>query len=130
MITQWILQILAGTVVGCVIGYFLTRIINKLRVFLFRKQSNKHINELDKAHIELFYNIFGFYYEDVIKYAPELDTFISDSIYQPFKDNIDLKMIKMRGIYDTICTVEQIDIIKFKQAIENIKNQKALENID
>lgn len=136
MITQWILQILAGTVVGFAIGYFLTIIINKLLVFLFRKQSNKHkkdeVNEFDQAnaHIELFYNIFGFYYEDVIKYAPELDTFISDSIYQPFKDNIDLKMIKMRGIYDAICTVEQIDIMKFKQAIENIKNQKALENID
>ena len=130
MITHWILQILAGTVVGCAIGYFLTRIINKLRVFLFRKQSNKYINDLDQDHIKRFYNIFGFYYEDVIKYAPELDTFILDSIPQSFKDNIDLKMIKMRGIYDAICTVEQIDIIKFKQTIENIKNQKALENID
>lgn len=136
MITHLILQILASTVAGCAIGYFLTRIINKLRVFLFRKQSNKHKkdegNEFDQAnaHIELFYKIFGFYYEDVIKYAPELDTFISDSIYQSFKDNIDLKMLKMRIINDAICTVEKIDIIKFKQTIENIKNQKALENIN
>ena len=39
-------------------------------------------------------------------------------------------MIKMRSFYDAICAVEQIDIMKFKQNIENIKNQKALENID
>ncbi len=41
-------------------------------------------------------------------------------------------MVKMYEIADAITVLEQeqIDIIKFKQTIENIKNQKALENID
>lgn len=130
MITQWILQILAGTVVGCAIGYFLIRIFNKLRVFLFRKQSNKHKKEIDPFQIEQFYKFFGFYYEDVIKYAPELDVFLSNRIYPPMKDDVELKMMELRYICQTISLVEQIKVIHFKQAIENIKNQKALENID
>lgn len=130
MIIQWFLQILGGTVVGCVIGYFLIRIFTKLRVFLFRKRSNKTIKELKDARKERFYNQFGFYYEDVIKYAPEFDVFLSSQVYQQLKDNVDIKMIKLEGIYDAINIVEQIGIIKFKQTIENIKNQKALENID
>ena len=127
---QIILISLVTTLVGCVIGYFLTRIITKLRVSLFRRQSNRHRGELDQNSINYFYNIFGFYYEDVIKYAPELDQFISNKLNQSSKDSIVLKMIKMRSFYDAICAVEQIDILKFKQSIENIKNQKALENID
>ena len=88
------------------------------------------MKELDNRRRERFYSEFGFYYEDLIKYAPELDAFLSGRINQQFKDNVDIKMIKLTTIYDAICTVEQIDIIKFKQTIENIKNQKALENID
>lgn len=130
MIIQWILQVLAATIVGCVIGYFLIWIFTKLRVFLFRKRSNKSIEESNNRRRERFYSEFGFYYEDIIKYAPELDAFLSGQINQQFKDNVDIKMIRFTTIYDAICTVEQIDIIKFKQTIENIKNQKALENID
>lgn len=130
MITQWILQPLACTVIGCLIGYFGIRITNKLRVFLFRKRSNKSIKELNDARKERFYATFGFYYEDVLKYAPEFDAFLSSQVYQQLKDNVDIKMIKLEGIYDAINILEQIDIIKFKQTIENIKNQKALENIE
>ena len=117
---QIILISLVTTLVGCVIGYLIT----KLLVSLFRKQSNKTIN------IEYFYNIFGFYYEDVIKYAPELDTLISSQLHPGLKDNVNIKMIRLLGINDAINIAEQIDIIKVKQALENIKNQKALENID
>jgi hypothetical protein len=130
MIIQWILQVLAGTIVGCVIGYFLIRIFTKLRVLLFRKRSNRYKKEIDQFQIEQFYKIFGFYYEDIIKYAPELDEFLSDRIYQPMKDDVELKMHELVDICRSIHIIEQIDIIKFKQTIENIKNQKALENID
>ena len=130
MIIQWILQALAGTIVGCVIGYFLIRIFTKLRLFLFRKSSNSHKKEIDQFQIEQFYKFFGFYYEDIIKYAPELDEFLSDRIYQPMRDDVELKMHELIDIYRSIHIVEQIKIIKLKQTIENIKNQKALENID
>lgn len=130
MIIQWTLQVLAGTIVGCVIGYFLIRIFTKLRVFLFRKRSNSYKKEIDQFQIEQFYKFFGFYYEDIIKYAPELDEFLSDRIYQPMKDDVELKMHKLLDICRSIHMIEQIDIIKFKQTIENIKSQKALENID
>lgn len=130
MIIQWILQTLAATIVGCVIGYFLIRIFTKLRLFLFRKSSNSHKKEIDQFQIEQFYNFFGFYYEDIIKYAPELDEFLSDRIYQPMRDDVELKMHELIDIYRSIHIVEQIKIIKLKQTIENIKNQKALENID
>lgn len=132
MIAQWILQVLAGTIVGCVIGYFLLRIFTKIRVFLFRKRSNrfKAREEIEKFHIKRFYDTFGFQYEDLIKYAPELDEFLSSKLHSGLKDSFAFKMIKMHEIYDAINTVEQIDIIKFKQTIENIKNQKFLENIE
>lgn len=130
MIIQWTLQVLAATIVGGVIGYFLIRIFTKLRVFLFRKRSNSHKKEIDQFQIEQFYKFFGFYYEDIIKYAPELDKFISSIVDPQLKDKVIFKMIKMREIYDAICTVEQVDIIKFKQTIENIKNQKALEKLE
>lgn len=130
MIIQWTLQVLAGTIVGCVIGYFLIRIFTKLRVFLFRKRSNRFKKEIDQFQIEQFYKFFGFYYEDVIKYAPELDEFLSDRIYQPMKDDVELKMLKLLDICRSIQMIEQVDIIKFKQTIENIQSQKALENID
>ena len=130
MIIQWILQVLAGTIVGCIIGYFLIRIFTKLRVFLFRKSSNNHKKEIDHFQIRQFYNFFGFYYEDIIKYAPELDEFLSDRIYQPMKDDVELKMNELLDICRSIHIVEQIDVMKFKQTIENLKNQKALENID
>ena len=130
MITQWILQVLVGTIVGCAIGYFLIRLFNKLRVFLFRKRSNVDKKEIDKFQIEQFYKLFGFYYEDVIKYAPELDAFISGRIYRPMKDDIELKMLELESVCRAIKIVEKINIIDFKQTIENIKNQKVLENID
>jgi len=130
MIIQWILQVLAGTIVGCVIGYFLIRIFTKLRVFLFRKRSNRFKKEIDQFQIEQFYNFFGFYYEDVIKYTPELDEFLSNRIYQPMKDDVELKMHELLDICRSIHIIEQIDIIKFKQTIENIKNQKALEKLE
>lgn len=130
MIIQWILQVLAGTIVGCVIGYFLIRIFTKLRVFLFRKSSNINNKKSGEFHNTRFYNTFGFYYEDVLKYAPELDVFVSSKIHQQFKDNVSVKMYKVIEIYDAINILEQVDIIKFKQTIENIKNQKALENIN
>ena len=130
MIIQWILQALAGTIVGCVIGYFLIRIFTKLRLFLFRKSSNSHKKEIDQFQIEQFYKFFGFYYEDIIKYAPELDEFLSDRIYQPLRGDVELKMHELLDIYRSIHIVEQIKIIKIKQTIENIKNQKLLENID
>lgn len=130
MIIQWILQILAVALVGCVIGYFLLRISTKLRIFLFRKRSNRYKKEIDQFQIEQFYKFFGFYYEDVIKYAPELDEFLSDRIYQPMKDDVELKMHELVDICRSINIIEKIDIIKFKQTIENIKNQKSLENID
>ena len=127
MIIQWILQILAGTIVGCVIGFFLIRIFTKIR---YKKRSDKINKKIDICRKERFYIQFGFYYEDLIKYAPELDVFLSSQINPLIKDNINIKMIKFERIYDAICTVEQVDIIKFKQTIENIKNQKLLENID
>ena len=130
MIIQWILQTLACAVIGCIIGYFGIRITNKLRIFLYKKRNNKTIKESDNRRRERFYSEFGFYYEDIIKYAPELDAFLSGRINQQFKNNVDIKMIAFTTIYDAICTVEKIDIIKFKQTIENIKNQKTLENID
>lgn len=130
MIAQWILQILAGAVVGGIIGHFLIRIFTKIRVLLFRKQSNKFKKELDEALTERFYKQFGFYYEDVIKYAPELDTFLSNRVHQSLKDNVSIKMISLISLDDEIRKVNQIDILKYKQTIENIKNQKAFENID
>lgn len=131
MIIQWILQILAGTIVGCVIGYFLLRISTKLRVFLFRKRSIINTKPLGgEFHNIQFNSRFGFSYEDVLKYAPELDVFVSSKLPQQFKDNVNIKMDKVVEIYDAICIVEQVDIIKFKQTIENIKIQKSLENID
>lgn len=130
MIIQWILQILAGTVIGCIVGFFLIRIFNKLRVFLFRKRGNKTIKELEVARKEEFYNQFGFYYEDVIKYAPELDAFLSSKLPQRLADSVKIKMLDLETIYNAIDILEQVDIIKFKQTIENIKNQKSLENID
>lgn len=130
MIIQWILQILAVALVGCVIGFFLIRIFNKLRVFLFRKRGNKTIKELEVARKEEFYNQFGFYYEDVIKYAPELDAFLSSKLPQRLADSVKIKMLDLETIYNAIDILEQVDIIKFKQTIENIKNQKSLENID
>ena len=132
MITQWILQVLAGTIVGCVIGFFLIRIYNKIRVFLLRKSSKfiESKEKIEEFHALQFYNTFGFYYEDLIKYAPELDEFITSQVNPYVRDRVAFKMIKMREIYESINAVEQIDIIKFKQTIENIKNQKTLENID
>lgn len=127
MTIQWILQILAGTIVGCVIGFFLIRIFTKIRN---KKRCDKINKKIDICRKESFYIQFGFYYEDLIKYAPELDVFLSSQINPLVKDNINIKMIKFERIYDAICTVEQVDIIKFKQTIENIKNQKLLENIE
>ena len=132
MIIQWILQILAVAIVGCVIGYFLIRIFTKLRVFLIRKSSKfiESKEKIEEIHDLQFYNTFGFYYEDLIKYAPELDEFITSQVNPHVRDRVVFKMIKMREIYESINAVEQIDIMKFKQTIENIKNQKLLENID
>ena len=130
MIIQWILQILAGSIVGCLIGYFLLRLSTKIRIFLFRKRSNINNKKAGEFHNTRFYNTFGFYYEDVLKYAPELDVFVSSKIQQQFRDNVSVKMYEVIEIYDAINILEQVDIIKFKQTIENIKNQKALENID
>ena len=132
MTIQWILQTVASSLVGCIIGFFLLRIFTKIRVFLIRK-SSKFIaakEQVDKFNIKRFYNTFGFYYKDVIKYAPELDEFIANKLRPELKDNVQFKMSEMIGIYNVINEVEQIDIIKFKQTIENIKNQKTLENID
>ena len=39
-------------------------------------------------------------------------------------------MFRLESIDQAIRTLDQIDIIKFKQTIENIKIQKSLENID
>ena len=130
MIIQWILQILVATVIGCILGYFFIRIFTKLRVFLFRKRSNINNKKSREFHDIRFNNRFGFSYEDVLKYAPELDVFVSSILPQQFKDSVSIKMNKVVEIYDAICVVEQVDIIKFKQTIENIKNQKSLENID
>ena len=130
MIIQWILQILVATVIGCILGYFFIRIFTKLRVFLFRKRSNINNKKSGEFHDIRFNNRFGFSYEDVLKYAPELDVFVSSILPQQFKDSVIIKMNKVVEIYDAICIVEQVDIIKFKQTIENIKNQKSLENID
>ena len=130
MIIQWILQTLACAVVGCIIGYFGTRITTKLRVFLFRKRSNRRYEKELEQVVKNFYKQFGFYYEDVIKYAPELDVLISSKVYQAFKDDVEIKMFRLESIDQAIKTVEQIDIMKFKQTIENIKNQKSLENIN
>lgn len=130
MTSLWVLYALAGAGIGCIIGHFLIRIFTKIRVLLFRKQSNKFKKELDEAQIERFYKQFGFYYEDVIKYAPELDTFLSNRVHQALKDNVSIKMISLSSIDDAIRIVNQIDILKYKQTIENIKNQKSLENID
>lgn len=131
MIIQWILQILACAVVGCIIGYFGTRITNKLRVFLFRKRSNFNVGkERYKFHNIVFHRKFGFYYEDVIKYAPEYDVLMASMLLPELRDKDEFKMFKMGEIYDAIRLLEQVDIIKFKQTIENIKIQKALENID
>lgn len=132
MIIQWILEVLAGTIVGCIIGYFLLRISTKLRIFLIRKSSKfiESKEKLEEFHVLQFYNMFGFYYEDLIKYAPELDEFITSQVNPHVRDRVAFKMIKMREIYESINAVEQIDIMKFKQTIENIKNQKLLENID
>lgn len=132
MIIQWILQILAGTIVGCVIGYFLLRISTKLRIFLFRKSSEfkDSAKRLEEWHIKEFYNTFGFYYEDLIKYTPELDEFIASQLDPNIRDDVMFKICRMLKIQESIETVEQIDIIKFKQTIENIKIQKSLENID
>lgn len=129
MIIQLILQVLAGTIVGCVIGYFL--IFTKPRLFLFRKRSIINTKPLGgEFHNIQFNNRFGFSYEDVLKYAPELDVFVSSILPQQFKDNVSIKMGKVVEIYDAINILEQVDIMKFKQTIENIKNQKSLENID
>lgn len=125
-----ILQIFGVVIGACVIGYFLGWIFTKIRVLLFRKQSNKFKKELDEAQTERFYKQFGFYYEDVIKYAPELDTFLSNRVHQTLKDSVSIKMINLSSIDDAIRIVDKIDILKYKQTIENIKNQKALENID
>lgn len=132
MTIQWILQTLASAMVGCGIGFLLVRIITKIRIFLIRKSSKwiKSRKEIDNFHIKRFYNTFGFYYEDLVKYAPELDEFLSSNLRPELKDKNMFKMFKMHEIYDAIEEVEQIDIIKFKQTIENIKNQKSLENID
>lgn len=132
MIIQWILQVLAGTIVGCIIGYFFIRIFTKLRVFLIRKSSKfiESKEKLEEFQVLRFYITFGFYYEDLIKYAPELDEFITSQVNPHVRDRVAFKMIKMREIYESINAVEQIDIMKFKQTIENIKNQKSLENID
>lgn len=123
---------MAGTIIGCIIGFFLIRIFNKIRVFLIRK-SDKFIEakkQIDDFLVRKFYNTFGFNYEDIIKYAPELDEFISSKLRLQVKDNVNHKMMKMNEIYDAINDIEQIDIIKFKQTLENIKIQKSLENID
>ena len=132
MSIQWILQILAVAIVGCVIGYFLLRISTKLQIFLFSKSSKykDSVKRLEEWHIKEFYNTFGFYYEDLIKYTPELDEFIASQLDPNIRDNVMYKISRMLKIQESIETVEQIDIIKFKQTIENIKSQKALENID
>lgn len=132
MITQWILQTLAGLIVGLVIFDYIQRIYTKLRIFLFRK-SSKFIaaeKEIENFQVNQFYNTFGFNYEDLIKYAPELDEFLSSKLEPELKDSVRFKRRKMQEFYDSINVVEQVDIIKFKQTIENIKSQKALENID
>ncbi len=54
MIAQWILQVLAGTIVGCVIGYFLLRIFTKIRVFLFRKRSNNVVILMIRVKLKIF----------------------------------------------------------------------------
>ena len=130
MTSLWVLYALAGVGIGCIIVHFLIRIFTKIRVLLFRKQSNKFKKELNEAQTERFYKQFGFYYEDVIKYAPELDTFLSNRVHQTLKDNVSIKMISLSSIDDAIRIVNQIDILKYKQTIENIKNQKSLENIE
>lgn len=128
---QWILGILIATIIGCLIGYFLLRASTKIRIFLFRKRSNRYKKEeVSEFHAIRFYNTFNFYYEDVIKYAPELDAYMSSILPSDLKDKITFKMIKMYEIYDAIRIIEEIDIIKFNQALENIKTQKALENIE
>lgn len=130
MIVQWILQILISFIVGCVIGIFLIRMFTKLQVFLFRRRSNRRYEKELEQVVKNFYKQFGFYYEDVIKYAPELDVLISSKVYQAFKDDVEIKMFRLESIDQAIRTLDQIDIIKFKQTIENIKIQKSLENID
>lgn len=130
---QTILICVTTTIVGFAIGYFLTRIINKLRVLLIRKSGEfvKSKKRLDEFHIKRFYNTFGFYYEDVIKYAPELDEFISGQINPNLRvRSVMFKMLKMHEIYEAISEVEQIDVMMFKRAIENTRTQKTLENID
>ena len=122
-----------GVVIGAgVIGYFLGGIFNKIRVRLISK-SKKYIESKKKVeewNTRQFYNTFGFYYEDLVKYAPELDEFITSRMNPLLRDKVSIKMIRVREIMEAIDEVEQIDIIKFKQTIENIKSQKALENID
>lgn len=129
---QTILISVIITLAGFAIGYFLTRIINKLRVFLVRSSDEfaKSKKRLDEFHIKRFYNTFGFYYEDVIKYAPELDEFISGQTNPNVRDRVVFKMLKMHEIYEAISEVEQIDVMMFKRAIENTRTQKTLENID
>lgn len=129
---QTILISVITTLAGCAIGYFLTRIINKLRVFLIRESDEfaKSKKRLDEFHIKRFYNTFGFYYEDVIKYAPELDEFISGQTNPNVRNRVVFKMLKMHEIYEAISEVEQIDVMMFKRAIENTRTQKTLENID
>lgn len=130
MTSLWVLYALAGVGIGSIIGYFLIMIFTKIRVLLFRKQSNKFKKELDETLTERFYKQFGFYYEDIIKYAPELDTFLSNRVHQSLKDDVSIKMISLISLDDIIRIVNQIDILKYKQTIENIKNQKSLENIN
>jgi hypothetical protein len=127
MTIQMILQAIVNFIIGYLLISFLLKMITKKSL---RKQSNKFKNSLDLYQIAYFYETFGFHYEDIVKYAPELDRFISNRLQPTIRDNVSFKMHEMQHINDAIRNLEGIDIIRFKQTIENIKNQKALEKLE